>query len=181
MSHRYIISVMSRDRVGIVADVSSALKNLGGNLEDLSQSVMRGYFTMILLVSFPEERSPEEILQSIHAVKGMSEFQLGLVPYEETHAPVKYDKDSLYILTASGPDRAGLVASLTTYLREKDINILDLTTKFDQGIYIMMFQLHLPEGTDVAKLKRSLQIAMESEGLKVELRNEAIFQKTNEI
>ena len=36
------------DRVGIVYSVTGALLDLGGNVLELSQTVMRGYFTIIL-------------------------------------------------------------------------------------------------------------------------------------
>ncbi len=177
----YVISIMSQDRVGIVADVSGAIKKLGGNLEDVSQSVMRGYFTMIVLATFPQKMDEENLRAELHSVKGLSQFEIGLLPYVEAPAPVPVSMESTYVLMASGPDRAGLVYSLSSYLREKGINILDLTTKFDQGNYIMVYQITLPAGTDVVKFKRSVKIAMEAEGLNVELRNEAIFHKTNEI
>ena len=45
----------------------------------------------------------------------------------------------------------------------------------------MMLLVKLPEGTDVAKLKKGLRIAMETVGLSVEIRHQAIFSKTNEI
>ena len=50
---KYIISVTAADRVGIVYSVTGALLDLGGNILELSQTVMRGYFTIILEVEFP--------------------------------------------------------------------------------------------------------------------------------
>ena len=61
MHYPYVISVISRDRIGIVADVSSALAALRGDIADLRQSVLRDYFTMILLVTFPAEVSADAI------------------------------------------------------------------------------------------------------------------------
>ena len=52
---KFILSIMSQDRVGIVADVAGAIKALRGNLEDMTQTVLRGYFTMILLAEFPDK------------------------------------------------------------------------------------------------------------------------------
>ena len=43
MPKQFVISIMARDRVGIVADVATAIKNLEGNLGDLSQTVLSGY------------------------------------------------------------------------------------------------------------------------------------------
>ena len=45
MHQHYVISVVSRDRIGIVADVSGALAALGGDIADLRQSVLRDTFT----------------------------------------------------------------------------------------------------------------------------------------
>ncbi len=49
-----VISVMSRDRVGIVADVAARIAGLGGDLADLSQTTLRGFFTLIVIASFPD-------------------------------------------------------------------------------------------------------------------------------
>ena len=183
MSRPYVISVMSHDRVGIIADVTGAIKQLHGNLEDMSQTVLKGYFTMLLLADFPNDVNEEQLRAALHAVKGLSSFEIGLLPYEPpTHLPKKPERpDDLYVITASGPDRVGLVAELTEYLRLKEINIIDLATRSEQSTYIMMLLVKLPDGTDVAKLKKGLQIAMEEFGLSVEIRHQAIFSKTNEI
>ena len=183
MAIPYMISVMSHDRVGIIADVTGAIKSLHGNLEDLSQTVMKGYFTMLLLATFPDGTEEEALRKALHAVKGLSSFEIGVLPYENTdNAPDDHeDTSNLYILTATGPDDVGLVAALSSYLKLKQINIIDLASKNDQGNYIMMFLVKLPDGTNVGKLKRGLQIAMEKYGLTVELRHQAIFSKTNEI
>ena len=176
-----MISVMSYDRIGIIADVTGAIKNLGGNMEDISQTVMRGYFTMMLLASFPDDVTEDALRSALHAVKGLSDFEIGVLEYrKENGAPPPGDND-LYIVTASGPDRTGLVAGITEFLRLRGINIIDLSTRSDGGIYTMMFLVRLPEMTDVARLKKSMQIAMEEYGLAVELRHQAIFSKTNEI
>lgn len=45
-----IVSVIGRDKVGIIAKVSSALADCGANVEDISQTVMQDYFTMIMMV-----------------------------------------------------------------------------------------------------------------------------------
>ena len=44
------ITVMGKDRVGIIASVSTLLSKLGINIEDISQTVLQGLFTMIMAV-----------------------------------------------------------------------------------------------------------------------------------
>jgi len=45
-----IVSVIGKDRMGIIAKVSNILQDLNINIEDLSQTIMQDYFTMIMLV-----------------------------------------------------------------------------------------------------------------------------------
>ncbi|NLV49933.1 MAG: ACT domain-containing protein [Clostridiales bacterium] len=47
---RAIVTVIGKDRVGIIADVCGLLAKNGVNVLDISQTVMREYFTMIMLV-----------------------------------------------------------------------------------------------------------------------------------
>lgn len=47
---RAIVTVIGKDRVGIIADVCSLLAKNGVNILDISQTVMQEYFTMIMLV-----------------------------------------------------------------------------------------------------------------------------------
>ena len=45
-----IVSVIGKDKTGIIAKVSTALAGFEINIEDISQTVMQEYFTMIMLV-----------------------------------------------------------------------------------------------------------------------------------
>ncbi|MCF7849624.1 MAG: hypothetical protein K9M45_12300, partial [Kiritimatiellales bacterium] len=56
-----VIAVMSQDRPGIVAEVTEGISGLGGNLADLRESVLCGYFTMLLVAGFPPEVSLEQV------------------------------------------------------------------------------------------------------------------------
>jgi ACT domain-containing protein len=45
-----VITVVGKDRVGIVAGISSVLAEHGANIIDISQTVLRGMFAMIMVV-----------------------------------------------------------------------------------------------------------------------------------
>lgn len=45
-----ILTVVGKDKVGIIAAVSAALAKLNINILDINQTVMKEYFTMIMLV-----------------------------------------------------------------------------------------------------------------------------------
>lgn len=48
---RAIITVIGKDKTGIIASVSGMLAENSVNIEDISQTVLGEYFTMIMLVS----------------------------------------------------------------------------------------------------------------------------------
>lgn len=47
---RAIVTVIGKDRVGIIADVTALLAQYGVNVLDISQTVLQEYFMMIMLV-----------------------------------------------------------------------------------------------------------------------------------
>jgi len=73
---RAIVSVVGKDRMGIIAKVSGLLFSIDINVMDLSQSVMNDYFHMIMLVDMSRcKRKFEDIsaaLATLGAEIGMS-------------------------------------------------------------------------------------------------------------
>lgn len=72
-TERIIITVTGSDHPGIVAAVTNLLANADANIEDLSQTVVAGLFTMIMIVniggtSFDELRKG---LESIGKTQGV--------------------------------------------------------------------------------------------------------------
>ena len=53
-----VVTVIGKDSVGIIAAVSTECAKFGGNIVDISQSVMREYFAMIMLVEISELNVP---------------------------------------------------------------------------------------------------------------------------
>ena len=51
---RAVITVTGKDKVGIIAMASAACAKYGANIIDISQTVMKEYFAMIMLVEVGE-------------------------------------------------------------------------------------------------------------------------------
>ena len=47
---RAVVTVVGKDRVGIIAEVCSLLASCGVNILDINQTVMQDFFTMSMLV-----------------------------------------------------------------------------------------------------------------------------------
>ncbi len=65
-----IVTVIGKDTVGIIADVCSMLSEKNVNVLDISQTVMQGYFTMIMLVDASECPMPFAELSDALKVRG---------------------------------------------------------------------------------------------------------------
>ena len=53
-----IVTVVGKDRVGIIAGVCTALAKFNVNVLDINQTVMQGYFTMMMATDVSEANVP---------------------------------------------------------------------------------------------------------------------------
>lgn len=65
-----IVTVVSKDAVGIIAYVSALLAERNINIMDMSQTLMQEYFTMIMLVDIPVESTDFDELRQFLKAKG---------------------------------------------------------------------------------------------------------------
>ncbi|MDZ8119469.1 glycine cleavage system protein R [Pontiella agarivorans] len=172
-----VISVMDRDRPGIVAEVTEGISSLGGNLADLRESVLRGYFTMILVADFPAEVTVEQVQEALATGK-TSHVSVESVTgtLDETER-----SEQVYILSAVAKDRVGLVAQVSRFCYDRSVNILDLASHVDGDQYTMMLQLEFSDTRSVKKFRSELSRFGEKSGLNLVLQHNDIFRATNEI
>jgi len=174
---RIVISVMDRDRPGIVAEVTEGISQLGGDLADLSQTVLRGYFTMILIAAFPPEVTVGQIQQAL--TRGTTSHLLVLEAGELI--PEHGDSDHVYVLSAIGRNRVGLVAMVSRFCCDHGVNILDLASHAEADQYTMMLQIDLANIEHVQRFEKELAAFGQRTGLNLVLQHNDIFRATNEI
>jgi ACT domain-containing protein len=51
--HAFVVTVVGRNRPGVLAEVTRAIADLGGNVNEISQRIVEGYFHLILTVELP--------------------------------------------------------------------------------------------------------------------------------
>ena len=59
-----IITVVGPDRVGIIAEVCTLLAELHISVVEISQTIMEGYFTMMMVVDLTECQAPFDALRA---------------------------------------------------------------------------------------------------------------------
>ncbi len=66
---RCVISVLGKDRSGIVAAISNTLAEKGANIDDISQTILGDIFSMTMLVRLnPEVAAFNEVQDALRAV-----------------------------------------------------------------------------------------------------------------
>ncbi len=58
------ISVIGKDRKGIVATISGYLYKTSINIEDITQKIMEGHFVMVMLVDIKDSKKSLEVLRT---------------------------------------------------------------------------------------------------------------------
>ena len=67
---RCVISVLGKDRIGIVAAFSAVLEEKGANIDDISQTILDEIFSMTMLVRLNTEVADFNTIQEALAAVG---------------------------------------------------------------------------------------------------------------
>jgi len=181
---QYVISIMCRDRVGLIYEISKAISELNGNIADVRQSVLCGYFSMILLASFPEGTHQRTIERKFAEVDSRSETVIDVtIEKVSKAAPTSLSplRENTYVLTATGDDRIGFVATVASFCARNNINILDLSTTVSNESYVMILLVDMSDCSSIGGVRMELLQYAEKNGLNVVLQHHDIFKAINEI
>ncbi len=177
-----VISVLSKDRPGIIADVTGAIFKLDGDLADLNQSILCGYLTMILIATFDSKVTPEDIYAKLSHIKAEEKFEAIIKVMD---APIEIAKSNMpektYIVTAQGKNKSGLVYGISSFCYSHNINILDLSTTLEDNIYTMILQLDLSNVESINAIRIHLDEYAVETGLHVMMQHYEIFKVTHEV
>ncbi len=161
----YAVTVLGRDRPGIVAEVTGALAELGGNLEDSTMTLLRGHFAMVLLVRAPGSQA--ELAQRLGPLGQGGGLSIDVRPVPDTDPQAL---SATHVLSVHGADRPGIVSELTQICAEFSGSITDLSTRLAGGLYILIAELALAPGMDSARLCGDLTQAADRLGVDITLR-----------
>jgi glycine cleavage system transcriptional repressor len=144
------VTVIGNDRPGIVAGVSKALLDAGCNLEDVSSTILRGHFSMVLLVEAPDPVDAPALEEKLTAVGEELGLTVVARPVESMDAEVEA---ATHMVSVYGADKPGIVFHVTDRLAGTGANITDLTSRViggeDEPVYALMLEISAPAGVDL--------------------------------
>jgi len=178
---RYVISVMSVDRVGIIHDIAEQVLALHGNIVGLSQTVMRGYFTVLIEAVFPSKVEATKVMERIaKGSRAPGELQVLVTP-RQTKVPAAKKHVETYVLTARGPDKSGVLHRIASFLAGQDVNFEDLYAYVEEGRFVMIAQVTLPPTLPFERLQIDLEMLGRDSQMEIMLQHENIFRAVNEV
>lgn len=160
------VTVIGVDRPGIIAAVTGALGEVGGNLEDSSMTILGGHFAMSLIVSVAvDAQSVRAALEPVTGALGLAAF-VGEVSVEPDHTAT----GSPFVVSVHGADRPGIVSRLMGVIASYGGNVSDLTTRLSGELYVVVADVEVPVEVDVDELRASLDGAAGELGVQVSVR-----------
>ena len=178
---RYVVSVLVRDRVAVLRDITAAVAALDANIDAISQTVMAGYFTVILVVSAPPGCSADALHAAVFKPFAADEAFVAVSPYDpqaDTRPTVEGER---YIVTVSGPDKPGILRDITAFLAERGINIEDWHVTIERGVVTHVGEVTLPSRLDVKQAQDELRQVLAPHALAGSIHHENIYRATNEV
>jgi glycine cleavage system transcriptional repressor len=163
--HWYMLTLVGKDRPGLVAHVTHALYEGGCHLGETSMMRMGTSFTIMMMVQHDGN------INSLQKMLATEADSLGLhlhVDHIEGGLHQHYQPD--VCISIYGADRPGIVAHATGALTEAGLDILDLTSDVggteDAPIYVLHIEGRANEG--ITALQSALDI-VKQEGVETQL------------
>ena len=167
----FAVTIIGKDRPGIVADTSEVLFKVGCNVEDSSCTMLGGEFAMILIVSHEEPFSQERLEAEFAAKNAEAGNDLSAFIRTLKDDEVCYQEPvgELCMVSVYGCDKPGIVYRITRELADRGVNITDLNTKLigspADPVYVLVLEAALPQDLTVddasqllEKLKKELSV-----------------------
>ncbi|HEX5919343.1 MAG TPA: ACT domain-containing protein [Nocardioides sp.] len=162
----HAITVLGHDRPGIIAETTDKLAGLGLNLEDSTMTLLRGHFAMMLVC---EGSAPDaEIEQALAPLTADGSLTVTVREVPTEHVPT--GDGTSWVLSVHGGDRPGIVSAVAAVVAGAGGNITDLTTRLAGDLYLLVAEVDLPAGADVAAVDGELSRVAADLGVGVTLR-----------
>ncbi len=171
------LTALGRDRPGLIADLSGAVTDLGGNIVHVDQASIYNLFSIFMLVE------PDELPVGLDIYRFAYELTLrgqetGLdvraEVLDKTQVKTKSEKD-LRVVTIVGSDRRGVMHAITSAIARHKVNI-ERMHHVAQGDFMAFEILVDVAGADFEILRASLRKTCEQVGVDAVIQPDSIFR-----
>jgi len=153
-----VMTMIGRDRPGLVRTVAALVTEHGGNWLESRMSRLGGQFAGILRVEVPADRQ-ESLVASLNA---LADRGLAVVIHPDQPAPATGEARSC-VLDIVGQDRPGIVRQISQALAGHGVNVEELQTDTSSAamsgetLFKARARLSIPASCDTAALRKELE------------------------
>jgi len=152
-----VVTVIGKDRPGLVESVSAAVEAHGGSWVESRMSRLAGQFAGILRVSVPDAEA-EALSEALEALRSG-----GLRLVIERGVEETAEDGHVILLELVGGDRPGIVHKISEALAARGVNVEELNTECEGApwsggtLFKAMAKLRAPRALDLDQLRESLE------------------------
>jgi len=144
------------------------LYDLGCNVEDSSMTLLRGNFSMMLVIACPDDLTAQRARDALRPACDEMGLTFSVLEVDDRVSV----PEPTHVLTVYGGDKPGILYRTCELLAANAVNITDLNSRLvgaEQPVYALILELEVPSAVDVGDLEAKLRSAAEEIGVDVVL------------
>ncbi len=153
-----VMTIIGRDRTGLVESLARIIAEQGGNWLESRMCRLGGEFAGILRVHVPVDKKPA----LLNALDGLQAQGLTVVVHPDSPVPASTQR-AFQSLEIVGHDRPGIVRQITSALASHGVNVEEFASECvsapmsGETLFKAQARLQIPPGCDVAALRREIE------------------------
>ncbi|MFZ2456792.1 MAG: phosphoserine phosphatase SerB [Candidatus Altiarchaeia archaeon] len=169
-----VVTVLGKDRPGLVADLTGEISGVKGNIVDIEQSVIRGLFSMFMLVDLSSSTVSYDVFSKrLTALSKKLSVDITLSAYGKYDGDRLPKKRDLENVTIMGKDNLGIVADISSALSETGTNIERIKMIARGDLLVMEMTVDRKKKTDQRELREKLRSVGERIGVDIVVQPES--------
>ena len=184
--NKLIITVLAKDRPGIIAQVTTDLFELSCNLENVNQMILQDQFAGFFIVEAPADMPPESVEKKLNEKANGNGLTIHVNRLDREEGQTETDtSQEIFLITTIGPDQKGLVARFSNIIAAFNGNIVNLKAVFkggrDPNSNVMSYQVAVTKDVDAPALFAALREKAAELELDIRIQHKNIFDAINKI
>jgi len=168
-----IITVLGRDRVGLVAEITDKLAGYNINIVDIEQSVIQSLFSMFMLVDVSQSTADDQKLRnSLFTIANKLDVKIDVTPYIKCPESRGDRKKDLWKITFLGKDKPGIVAGFSQTIYANKANIEQIKMIARGALLVTDIVVDASRTDSVKKLRDKIKERGEKLGMDVVMQPE---------
>lgn len=185
------VSILGIDCPGVVYLVSGTLSTLRCNIEEISQTILKGQFAAIFIAEKPDALTEDKVHSELVKAIDARDMSLSVIVRSLDEKAVYHgEPGEPFVITVDGEDGLNVVASFTRIFAENKVNIENMKALMpdvpedqpeSRRRALQVFEISLPLSIDRTALRRTLEDKARDMGLRVSMQHRDIFEAVHRV